>query len=75
MLFQTPSGPRPHLLVLVGRDGDELGLGEGLAADHLLDAPHLHDVDPRLVLMQRVQHDLWGGGNNNRVNYESQISL
>lgn len=49
-----------HLFVLVGGDGDELRLGERLAADHLLDASDLHDVYPRLVLVQRVQHNLWG---------------
>lgn len=46
------------LFVLVGSNGDELGFGERLAADHLLDSSDLHDVNPRLVLVQRVQHDL-----------------
>lgn len=46
------------LFVLVGGNGDELGFWERLAADHLLDSSDLHDVDPRLVLVQRVQHDL-----------------
>ena len=47
-----------YLFILVGGDGDELCLWEGLAADHLLDASHLHDVYPGLVLVQGVQHDL-----------------
>lgn len=46
------------LFVLVSGDGDELSFWEGLAADHLLDASDLHDVYPRLVLVQRIQHDL-----------------
>lgn len=56
------------LFVLVGRDGDELRLGERLAADHLLDAADLHDVYPRLVLVQRIQHDLCGKRGERRVN-------
>lgn len=46
------------LFVLVSSDRDELCFGERLAADHLLDASNLHDVYPRLVLVQRIQHDL-----------------
>lgn len=48
----------PYLFVLIGRHCYELGLWERLAADHFLDAAHLHDVDPGLVLVQGVQHDL-----------------
>lgn len=51
------------LFVLVSSDGDELRFGERLAADHLLDASHLHDVYPRLVFVQRIQHDLWEDSN------------
>ncbi len=53
-----------YLLVLIGCDGDELGLGELSREDRLLYRllvllpDHLHYVDPRLVLMERVQHDL-----------------
>ena len=50
---------------LVCRDGDELGRREGEGLDdllrvtaHLQPALHLDDVDPRLVLVQAVQHDL-----------------
>lgn len=39
------------LFVLVGSDGNKLGFGERLAADHLLDASDLHDVYPGLVLV------------------------
>lgn len=46
------------LLVLVRCDSDELGFREGLTADHLLDASDFHNVDPRLVLVQRIEHDL-----------------
>lgn len=46
------------LFVLVSGDGDELSFREGLTADHLLDAPNLHDVYPRLIFVQRIQHDL-----------------
>lgn len=42
------------LFVLVGSDGNKLGFGERLAADHLLDASDLHDVYPGLILVQRV---------------------
>lgn len=47
-----------YLFVLVSGDSDELCLWKGLAADHLLNPAHLHDVYPRLILVQRVQHDL-----------------
>ncbi len=46
------------LFILVSSDRDELCFGERLAADHLLDASNLHNVYPRLVFVQRIQHDL-----------------
>lgn len=56
------------LFVLVCSDRDELRFGERLAADHLLDASNLHDVYPRLVFVQRIQHDLWGGEKSQHYN-------
>ena len=55
-----------HLFVLVGGDGDKLGLGEGVCGDGplLLPGTHLYDVDTGLVLVQRVQHDLKEGKGN-----------
>ena len=49
-----------HLLVLVGCDGDELRLREVEAAYPLLLSVrrHLDHVQARLVLVQRVEHDL-----------------
>lgn len=56
------SARHTHLLVLVRRHGDELGLGEGMAGDHPLRAAHPHDVDAGLVLVQGVEHDLRAKG-------------
>lgn len=53
---------RAYLLVLVGRHSYELGFWEGMAGDHPLRATHSHDMNPRLVLVQGVQHDLWAKG-------------
>lgn len=54
----------PHLRILVGGHGDELGLLEGedvrvgSAAGCLrLPIVHLDDVQPRLVLMEGLEHD------------------
>lgn len=55
------------LFVLISGNSDELRFGERLAADHLLDASDLHDVYPRLVFVQRIQHDLWN------QNYKSVV--
>lgn len=56
-----------HVCVLVGGDGDELGLreDEGLSfggKEGLLGAVllHLHDVETRLVLVQRLEDDHLG---------------
>lgn len=48
-----------YLLVLVGRHGYKLGLWEGMAGDHPLWATHSHYMNPWLILVQGVQHDLW----------------
>ena len=51
-------------MVLVGRDRNEGRLGEDVSAEgRVLGAEavvlvRLHDVDPRLVLMHRIQDDL-----------------
>lgn len=54
----------PHLRVLVGGHGDELGLLEGedvrvgsVAGRLRLPVVHLDNVQPRLVLMERLEHD------------------
>ena len=53
-------------MVLVGRDGDEGRLGEDVRAEgRVLGAEAvvlvgLHDVDPRLILVHRIQDDLEG---------------
>lgn len=49
---------RLYLFVLVGRDGDELGLFEGNVGNQTMARADAHDVKLRLVLMERVQHDL-----------------
>jgi len=50
------------LFVLVGCDGDERGLVERIGVErvpaHAEDVVRLHHVDPRLVLVHRVQYDL-----------------
>lgn len=58
---------RPHLVVLVGGDGDEGGLGEDVGAEGgVLGAKavvlvRLHDVQPGLVLVHGVEDDLGMG--------------
>lgn len=58
---------RPHLVVLVGGDGDEGGLGEDVGAEGgVLGAEavvlvRLHDVQPGLVLVHGVEDDLGMG--------------
>lgn len=58
---------RPHLVVLVGGDGDEGGLGEDMGAEGgVLGAEavvlvRLHDVQPGLVLVHGVEDDLGMG--------------
>lgn len=49
---------RLYLFVLVGRDGDKLGLFEGNVGNQTMARADAHDVKLRLVLMERVQHDL-----------------
>lgn len=57
--LRRPSAfPEPHLLVLVGSHSYELGLWKAVAGDHALWAPNSHNVNPGLILMQGVQHDL-----------------
>lgn len=50
--------PAAHLLVLISGHCDELGLWEAVAGNHALGTPNPHYVDPRLILVQGVQHDL-----------------
>lgn len=58
---------QPHLVVLVGGDGDEGGLGEDVGAEGgVLGAEavvlvRLHDVQPGLVLVHGVEDDLGMG--------------
>jgi len=51
------------LLVLVGRDGNERRLVKRVSVErvpaHAEDVVRLDDVDPRLVLVHRVQYDLY----------------
>lgn len=47
-----------HLFVLVGSDGDELSLFEGDVGNQTMTRADAHDVELRLILMERVQHDL-----------------
>lgn len=47
-----------HLFVLVGGDGDELGLFEGDVGNQAMLRADAHDVQLRLVLVEGVQHDL-----------------
>lgn len=47
-----------YLLVLIGRYGDELGFLEGDVGDQTVARTNTHDVELRLILMERVQHDL-----------------
>lgn len=56
-----------HISVLVGSDGYELGLRKGEALSLYITANvlhpvlrHLHDVKPRLVLVQRLQDNHLG---------------
>lgn len=54
-----------HLVVLVGGDRDEVGLGEHVGAERavgqLQDVVGSHDVEARLVLVHGVQNGLQGG--------------
>ena len=54
-----------HLVVLVGGDRDEVGLGEHVGAERavgqLQDVVGSHDVEARLVLVHGVQDGLQGG--------------
>lgn len=60
-------GPAPHLVVLVGGDGDEGGLREDMGAKgSVLGAEtvvlvRFHDVEPGLVFVHGVQDDLGKG--------------
>lgn len=62
----SPSTPtaltKTYLLVLVGSDGDELGLLEDVSAERgvrkLEDVVGSHQVEPRLVLVHGVQYRL-----------------
>lgn len=65
--IRAEAGPaaRPaHLVVLVGCDGDEVGLREHVSAEgavgQLQDVVGSHDVEARLVLVHGVQDGLWG---------------
>ena len=55
---------RPYLVVLVGSDGDEVGLGEHVGAEgavgQLEDVVGPDDVEPGLVLVHGVQDGLGG---------------
>lgn len=61
------AGPAPHLVVLVGGDGDEGGLREDVGAEGgVLGAEavvlvRFHDVQPGLVFVHGVQDDLGKG--------------
>lgn len=56
---------RPYLVVLVGGDGDEVGLGEHVGAEgavgQLEDVVGPHDVEAGLVFVHGVQDDLGMG--------------
>ncbi len=49
---------RAYLGVLVSRNGDELGLGEGVSQDAAFVGANADDVDASLVLVQRIEHNL-----------------
>lgn len=57
-----------YLVVLIGRDRDEGGLGENVRAEgRVLGAEAVilvgfHNVDPRLILVHGIQDDLEGKG-------------
>lgn len=56
----------PYLVVLVGGDGDEVGLGEHVGAEgavgQLEDVVGPHDVEAGLVFVHGVQNGLWWRG-------------
>lgn len=47
-----------HLFILVGRDSDELSFFEGNVGNQSMARANAHDVELRLVFMERVQHNL-----------------
>lgn len=55
---------RPHLMVLIGRNRNEGCLGEDVGAEGRVFGAKavificLHNVDPRLILVHRIQDDL-----------------
>lgn len=60
-----PAARPAHLVVLVGSDRDEVGLGEHVGAEgavgQLQDVVGSNDVEARLVLVHGVQDGLRGG--------------
>lgn len=64
--FSFSSGKKIHsyLVILVGRDRDEGSLGENVRAEGRVFGAEsvilvgFDDVDPRLILVHRVQYDL-----------------
>lgn len=62
-----------YLLVLIGSDGNKLGLRESKAADCFLRPPDLHDVDTGLILVEGVQHDLRDRTNTLNSGLQAQL--
>lgn len=78
-----------YLVILVGRDRNEGGLGENVRAEGRVFGAEsvvlvgLDDVDPRLILVHGVQDDLWrskrrvgmGDGGENKARDTCQSRL